>query len=56
MPWAWTDDLARRLIENEGLTSEDFAAWLSRPAAIRVPADADVLDVARELVDDETAA
>lgn len=56
MPWAWTDDLARRLIEHEGRASEDFATWLSRPAAIRIPDDADALDVAKELVEDENAA
>ena len=56
MPWAWTDDLARRLIESEGRTPEDLADWLSRPTAIRISEDVDALDVARRMVGDETAA
>lgn len=56
MPWAWTDDLARLLIEQEGRTAEEFVDWLSRPAAIRVPDDVEVIDAARTMAGDETAA
>ena len=54
MPWAWTDDLARQLMEHEGGRSEDLAEWLSRPTAVRIPDDADILDVAKSLVVVET--
>lgn len=54
MPWAWTDDLARQLLEHDDGRPEDLAVWVSRPTAVRVTEDADLLDVARSLVADET--
>jgi hypothetical protein len=56
VPWAWTDDLARLLIEQEDRRPEEFADWLSRPAAIRVPDDVEAIDAARDMAGDETAA
>jgi hypothetical protein len=49
MPWAWTDDLAKRLLEQEDGRPDDLADWLSRPTAVRVPDGADLLDVARDI-------
>ncbi|MFP3915404.1 MAG: hypothetical protein ACLFWM_11055 [Actinomycetota bacterium] len=35
MPWYWTDDLARTLIDSGTVDSSRVAGWLSTPVAIR---------------------
>lgn len=35
MPWHWTDDLARILIESGRAEDSRLRAWLSAPVAVR---------------------
>lgn len=35
MPWYWTDDLARILIDTGKVSESRVAGWLSAPVAIR---------------------
>ncbi len=55
MEFAWTDDLARLLDEEDGEERRDLSAWLSRPVAYRLPEDESVLKFARELFEREHA-
>ncbi len=49
MPWLWTDELARMLIEETGVDPLSVDSGMRRPFAVQVPDEADRLDVAREL-------
>lgn len=51
MPWFWTDDLARMLIDQDGYRPEALAEWTQRPAALAVPDHTDPLEFARLLAD-----
>lgn len=52
MPWYWTDDLARTLIDAGTADPSQMGRWLSAPVAIR-SADTDTETVARSLLDEE---
>lgn len=52
MPWYWTDDLARTLIDAGAVDSSRVVRWLSAPVAIR-STDTDADSVARSLLEDE---
>ncbi|MGH8873454.1 MAG: hypothetical protein ACRDWS_15950 [Acidimicrobiia bacterium] len=52
MPWYWTDDIARALIEAGRLTADAAAGMLSVPTAVR--RDEPTIEAAAEaLLDDE---
>lgn len=48
MTWFWSDDLARLLIEVDGIPVARVADWISGPTAHR--ADGEALDFARRLL------
>lgn len=52
MPWYWTDDLARTLIDNGQAEPGRVSRWISSPVAIRRD-DEDAVTVAGALLDDE---
>lgn len=52
MPWHWTDDLARTLIDAGKADASQMVRWLSAPVAIRSP-ETDTESVARSLLDEE---
>ncbi|MFO7294257.1 MAG: hypothetical protein FWJ92_06725 [Actinomycetes bacterium] len=52
MPWYWTDDLARLLIDAGKVDERAVADWLSAPVAIRSEEE-DSLRVAASLLPDE---
>lgn len=37
MPWFWTDDLARSLIDSGKVDRSKVSGWLTAPVAIRSP-------------------
>lgn len=49
MPWFWTDDLAKMLIDQDGYGPDSLAEWTQRPAALAVPEHTDALEFARLL-------
>lgn len=51
MTWFWSDDLARLLIERDGVPPQRVAAWISGPAAHR--SDLGALELARQLLAEE---
>ncbi|HSF86941.1 MAG TPA: hypothetical protein VLG28_14960 [Acidimicrobiia bacterium] len=53
MAWLWSDDLARLLIERDGIPPHRVADWLSGPTAHRTELGA--LEFARELLGDSPA-
>ena len=54
MPWFWTDDLARLLVEAGLAHAGDLAAWSTSPVAVRSDSD-NALAVAEALVGEERA-
>ena len=52
MPWYWTDDLARLLIDAGKVAERAVANWLSAPVAIRSEQE-DSLAVAASLLPDD---
>ena len=52
MPWYWTDDIARALMEAGRITSDVAAAMLSVPTAIR-RTETSIEELAEVLLDDE---
>ena len=48
MAWFWSDDLARLLIERDGISPERVSDWLSGPMAHR--SDIEALEFARKLL------
>lgn len=52
MPWYWTDDLARILIDTGKVDPERARRWISAPVAIR-SAEVDSETVASSLLSDE---
>jgi len=52
MPWYWTDDLARLLIDTGKVNERAVANWLSAPVAIRSDEE-DSLAVATSLLPDD---
>ena len=52
MPWYWTDDIARTLIEAGRITPDAASAMLSVPAAIRRD-EPSIEAAAQALLDDE---
>jgi hypothetical protein len=46
--WFWTDELARVLIERDGVDPQRLSDWITAPIAHR--SDADALEFARELL------
>jgi hypothetical protein len=54
MAWFWSDDLARLLIERDGVSPKRVAEWLSGPTAHR--SDLGALEFARELLGEEAPA
>lgn len=52
MPWYWTDDLARTLLEAGNVEPSRVVRWLSTPVAVR-RAEADAQSVADSLLDEE---
>ena len=53
MAWFWSDDLARILIEHDGVAPQRVADWLSGPTAHR--SDLGALEFARELLGEEAS-
>lgn len=49
MPWYWTDDLARTLIDTGKVDATRVSSWLSAPVAIRSGAE-DAESVAESLL------
>lgn len=52
MPWYWTDDLARTLIEAGKVDAARVAAWIVSPVAIRRD-DTSPTEVAGALLEEE---
>ena len=52
MPWYWTDDLARTLIEAGKVDATRVAAWIASPVAIRRD-DAPPAEVAGALLEED---
>ncbi len=52
MTWLWTDDLARVLVEQDGVSPERLVRWVSRPVALRA-GDGEPLQQARRLLEEE---
>ncbi len=52
MPWYWTDDLARILIDTGKVSEQRVSSWLTAPMAIRSD-DSDSETVADSLLDGE---
>jgi hypothetical protein len=52
MPWYWTDDLARTLIEAGKVEPSRVVLWLSAPVAVRSGED-DAQALAHSLLDEE---
>lgn len=52
MPWYWTDELARTLIDSGKADRRRLAGWLAAPVAIRRD-QADPAEVAATLLDEE---
>jgi hypothetical protein len=52
MPWYWTDDLARTLIDTGKVDAARVAAWIVAPVAIRREAES-VADVAGALLEED---
>ncbi len=52
MTWLWTDELARLLIDRDGVSPERLARWVSRPVALRAR-DGEPLQQARRLLDED---
>lgn len=52
MTWLWTDDLARLLVEHDGVSPERLVRWVMQPVALRA-ADGEPLQQARRLLDEE---
>ncbi|MGH8875536.1 MAG: hypothetical protein ACRDVM_09860 [Acidimicrobiia bacterium] len=52
MPWFWTDDLARALIEAGEASQSRVAAWIRRPVALAA-GDHDPLAVARQVMSED---
>ena len=52
MPWYWTDDIARTLIEAGRITPDAVGAMFSMPAAIRRD-EPSIEAAAQALLDDE---
>ena len=52
MPWYWTDDIARMLIETGRIDADAVTAMLSIPTAIRRD-EANIETAAQALLDDE---
>jgi hypothetical protein len=48
MPWMWSDDLARLLIERGAASAPQLQDWLDRP--IGLASESDPMDVARSLL------
>ena len=48
MAWFWSDDLAKLLIERDGVAPEALASWRSGPTAYR--SDLGALEFARRLL------
>ncbi len=51
MTWFWSDDLARLLIERDGVPPQRVSAWISGPTAHR--SDLGALEFARQLLTEE---
>lgn len=52
MPWHWTDDLARTLIDSGRVTPERVVTWILAPVAVRGGEDA--VAVAEGLLEEES--
>jgi hypothetical protein len=48
MAWLWTDELARLLIEEDGVDADLLIGWTDRPVAVRSD-ESDELAAARNL-------
>jgi hypothetical protein len=48
MPWMWSDDLARLLIERGEASARQLQDWLDRPTALA--SESDPVEVARSLL------
>lgn len=53
MPWYWTDDLARSLIDAGKVDQSRVSQWLVSPVAIR-RAEADTAEIAVGLLEEES--
>ncbi|MGH7510930.1 MAG: hypothetical protein ACRDXD_07945 [Acidimicrobiia bacterium] len=53
MPWIWTDDLARLLLEAGLAREQEVAALLAHPYALAVRAEQEPLEVGRGLLPTE---
>ncbi len=53
MVWFWTDDLARLLVTEDGISRESISDWINHPIAI--VGEGDGLSMARALFIRETA-
>ncbi len=54
MAWFWSDDLARLLIERDGVSPDRVQHWISGPTAHRTEVGA--LELARQLLGEEPVA
>lgn len=52
MPWYWTDDLARNLIDTGKADQAKVGEWLTSPVAIRRDTG-EATDIAAALLDEE---
>lgn len=52
MPWYWSDEIARFLVESDRLTERDAQPLVDRPVALR-RSETTLADAARGLQDDD---
>jgi hypothetical protein len=52
VPWYWTDDIARALVEQGRLTVESAAALLGAPVAVR-RVETDLATAAQAMLDED---
>ena len=53
MPWFWTDDLARVLVDSGRVSGERVQDWISTPVAIAFADGVEAIEAAIELADVE---
>ena len=53
MEFVWSDDLARLLLNEEGVKVSQVRHWITTPIAYRLSDDLDPVSFARQLLDTE---
>lgn len=56
MPWLWSDDVARMLLERELARQDEVGEWLSHPVALAIEESDDPVEIGLRLLREERAA